>query len=461
MSKLATKSGITNKIDFDSPKPGELTETEKAEATAKILKLFDDYISGVTTETSKVGQERSTMTVDRVKEDVPTNLLSKPDSGGIQQKSHPSAIKTQSNAPFKNSVSQKEENLYKTLSKKRTRIPPREQFPIDDELSSWPHQSEIHRSRRRPTYLKNDMAAEYGIFAPKNQFSRGQRGSRRHSGLLRASDSYWNNLRGTMWDRDSEYHRHDIYRLPNRYHGDFSRNYRDSYLRLPYTFPRPPQEGSIGHDMINAISYDNAMKADEAGRPKFDFVEDSQMEPTEKKFEGIVEDITSFTILNKMAINLLASENTSYSTENTVNTRNSSEFKYPMTILEGNLEFLEAELKEVLKRSYDEKLEFFRSVPHVLAQLTDLTRQAKDALRDSVDPSELIKNQQLEGIFVMMDDVIADIRKAFEEVDKKNREDAFRRERLMPLDEYADYANEISFLRRELAQCMRLCSRCS
>ncbi|KAM7539952.1 hypothetical protein Aperf_G00000031235 [Anoplocephala perfoliata] len=458
-SKVATKPDITAKTDFNSPKPDELTESERAEATAKILKLFDDYISGVTTETSKISQERSTVSVKQENEDIPTNLVSKPGPGGFQQKLQPSTLKFQDNAPFTSSVSQKQDSLYTTFSKKRNRIPSRDQFDIDDELSSWPYQSGRRPSRRIPTYLKNDIAEEYDIFAPENQYLRRERSGRRYSGLIGASASYPNNLKGLMWDRDSLFHKNNVYRFPNQYQYDFNNRYRDNYLRLPYPLPRPPKESPVGQDRINAVSYDNEGKIDETGQSKYDFVEDSQMESIEKKFDEMLGDITSFIILNRMAINLLASENASYSTEETESTRNSSEFKYIMTVLEGNLDFLEAELKEVVKQSNDEKLEFVRSMPLVLLQLTGMTKQAKATLGDSADPSELIKNQQLDGIFVMMDDVIAGVGKNIEAVNKKYHEDTFRREWLSSVYQCADYAHEVNFLKRKLARILRRLSR--
>ncbi|KAM3173434.1 hypothetical protein ACTXT7_012504 [Hymenolepis weldensis] len=453
-SKLVPKPLTVTKIDLDAAKPGELTEAERAEAAAKIQKHFENFLSGVITETETPSYEEnlggSSITVERNQEDTSHEPVLQP-SFIENEMPEPSTLKFQNIKPFKTKSGQKARNLHRTLSRKRFGVPSRNQF---HEFSDW---SGSLRTHRRPTYLRNRWS-DYDMFTPENQFLRKPYGRRRYPGLVGASSSYWHNPAEWFHERDPEYHRRNIYTTPNRYSNDFS----DDYRNIPYKYPITQKESSNAQGQT--------MKSNEARQPKYDYIERPQRtESNERKYEEMAKGITSFTVLNRMAYNLLASTNFSNPNQKT---RNSTEFKFTMTILEGTLEYLESELKEMEEKSDYDTFKFYKSIPDRLSQLTDLTKKAEALLGDSVEPSEYIKNRQLEGIFVMMDDVAKAVGKISETLNKEENDDNVSRiERLMLLDEYSrDYdnyedswtaADEIAFLRGKLAKCMKLCSQCS
>lgn len=450
---MVPKSLTETKIDLDAAKSGELTEAERAEAAAKIQKHFEDFLSGVITETETPSNEESlggsSITVERNQEDTSHKPVLQP-SFIENEMPELSTLKIQNIKPFKSKSGQKGRNLHRILSRKRFGVPSKNRF---HEFSDWPG---ILRTHRRPTYLRNRWS-DYDMFAPENQFLRKPYGRRRYSGLVGASGSYWHNPAEWFHERDPEDYRRNIYTTPNRYSNDFS----DDYRNIPYKYPTTQKESSNAQDQT--------VKSNEVRQPKYDYIERPQRtESNERKYEEIAKGITSFTVLNRMAYNLLVSTNFSNPNQKT---RNSTEFKFTMAILEGTLEYLESELKEIEEKSDYDTFKFYKSIPDRLSQLTDLTKRAEALLGDSAEPSEYIKNQQLEGIFVMMDDVAKAIGKISETLNKGDDDNVSRMERLMLLDEYSrdydDYEDswtaddEIAFLKGKLAQCMKLCSQCS
>nr|CDS33772.1 60S ribosomal protein L19 [Hymenolepis microstoma] len=454
-SKPVPQPHTATKIDIDAAKAGELTESERAEAAARIQKHFENFLSGVITETETPPYEENledpSITVKRRQENISPSPILQSSFSENEKEPEPSTLKIQNIETFKDESDRKDRNLHRTPSRRRFGAPSRNRFY---EYSNWPG---ILRTHGSPNYRKNRWS-DYDISEPESRFSRQPYGGKRHPGLVGASNSYWYNPAERFFQQDAEDYRRNIYSTPNRHSNDFNENYRN----LPYGYPNTQKE--------NSDSRDQTVNGNVARQPKYDYIERPQRRgPNEARYREIAKEITSFTVLNRMAYNLLASTN--FSTPNQ-NTRNSTEFKFTMAILDGTLEYLESELKEVEEMSDYDTFKLYKSMPDRLSQLTDMTKKARSLISDSVEPSEYIKNQQLEGIFVMMDAVVKEIEKMTEILNiDHDDDDVSRMERLMLLDEYSrDYgecgnrwtlADEIAFLKKKLDQCMKLCSQCS
>uniref|UniRef100_A0A0R3TBU5 DUF4378 domain-containing protein n=1 Tax=Rodentolepis nana TaxID=102285 RepID=A0A0R3TBU5_RODNA len=448
-SKPKPQPLTTTKIDIDAANSGELTESERAEAATKIQKHFENFLSGIITEPETPPHEERlgdpSITGKRNQEDISPNPVVQTSYIENERESEPSILKIQNKIEqFKDKSEWKDRNLHRIPSRRRFGTPSRNRF---DDYSNRPGVLRTHRS---PTYHRNRWS-DYDISESENRFSRQPFGGRRFPGLSRASNPYW-------YNEDHEDYRRNTYSTVDRHSKDFSSNYRN----LPYRYPSIQKE--------NSDTRDQTVNGNEARQPKYDYIERPQRrEPNEVKYSELAKEITSFTVLNRMAYNLLASSNFSIPSPKT---RNSTEFKFTMAIIDGTLEYLESELKEVEEMSDYDTFNFYKSVPDRLSQLTDMTKRAQALSSDSAEPLEYIKNQQLEGIFVMMDDVVKEIGKMTETLSMDYDDDeASRLERLMLLDEYSrDYgecenrwtvADEIAFLKRKLDQCMKLCSQCS
>ena len=287
----------------------------------------------------------------------------------------------------------------------------------------------------------------------------------------------WPSLGRVLPDRNHDNVEEHHFPIPARRYEplkNLAENNHEDYLTKRLARHRIQQKGSSAkveenNSKIKSSKNYSSYKSDEAGPSEMeqtypDFIETRKGSAIEKNQLEILHEIRSFIALSEMASNLLMSENISPNKSNARNPRNKNKFMHLVSIIKANIHALEADVEGTLSQTASNKHQFFIDIVERLNDLFGLTKEAMFTVGGSGDSSDNFVNQQLDGICVMMEDIISSVSTKLEkEMEIWNAEEIWR-EYYSPHDVDDDWrlgeADEIAVLRRKLAKCMLLCARC-
>ncbi|VDK44853.1 unnamed protein product [Taenia asiatica] len=561
LSELETRNNATTKVDLNSDKVDELTDQEKAEATAKLQKLVETYISNQPDESASGGVEKLPYQVNQegtiIEEEKepkrelvaskpsllqgsPLNESVKPELGEVISKSgltysdnsngdlyiHPSvSLSNHDAAPINQ---QKEDHLREKTPRKRSR-----RFGSDKHFS---HASEF-RPKRKPDYNTigavgditvnglsswplhsehesgHESSAIYGspeITARERDRSRNRNlmknkwkeGNRRNRMLANAayrgrssspkrfegkqtrimgSSQNWPSQEEDFWGGHSTGFGERYHFIPIQHYKDVKhRNHqRQSLASLQHPRHASRQKARLEKDETIGVgsvpdSHGGAMKSADTVKRNMrlihsDYVQMQNNDLDEKKHQELLNEVKTFTVLSNMAVNLLVSENFSQNNSKALNVRNAGEFKRIVAMIEESIRIMEAGVESFSIQTAAERQKLLRDIPERLNYLVDWTKTARVMLSGADDLGDDIKNEQLNEILIVMEDIASTLSAAIEKefetwsMDSTDETHHLKREGHLYTDANDDAnsaeANEAAALEWKLTHCMMLCSR--
>ncbi|KAL5970183.1 hypothetical protein TSMEX_002090 [Taenia solium] len=558
LSELETRNNATTKVDLNSDKVEELTDQEKAEATAKLQKLVETYISNQPNESTSGGvgklpyqvNQEGTIIEEEENEQkrelvvlkpsllqgAPFNDSVKPELGEFISKSgltysdnsngdlyiHPSVSLSNHDATRINQ--QKEGHSHEKTPRKRSRhfgsdkhfshaseFRPKRKPEYNtigavsdttvNGLSSWPlhseHESghkssaiygspeitarERDRSRNR-NLMKNKWKEgnrRNGMLANaayRGRSSSPKRFERKQTRIIGSSQN-WPSQEEDFWGGHSASfgERYDF--LPVQHYKDVKhRNHqRQSLASLQHPRYASRQKARLEKDETIGIGSvpDSHGGADSVKRNMrlihSDYAQMQNNDLDEKKHQELLNEVKTFTVLSNIAVNLLISENVLQNNSKALKVRNAGEFKRIVAMIEESIRIMEAGVESFSIQTAAERQKLLKDIPERLKHLVDWTKTARIMLSGADDPGDDIKNEQLNEILIVMEDIAstlsAAIEKEFGKWSMDSTDETHHLEGEGHLyadandDENSAEANEAAALEWKFTHCMMLCSR--